>query len=328
MQIPVILNALRSGWDFGLDSTTQAVIGLLAGGLTILSTIYLVWRAFKNRLHIRRVEKPNDPDLEAALDLEDRYFGSNVGEDIDDARRWLRELRQEKKKKINKWDEYRIILKHKGSVIGTLYASYCLTAKLLFLSYIVIDRSSDLAKHCGRDRLIYAMLRFLRRDRHSWEGIVGEVEEKKRDERSGKIRNHAIEVMSNFQSSIEKFSKKAMNSVLCRLCIKYTQPYLQPEQIESGFDGSDDASDINQWLLYLSRVPSEIVAEEEILFIRKKRIMEILRFIYLDVYGDAHVENEGYRKYLSAGLKKYEEVLPELVQVTTDCRGRDMKQKW
>ena len=229
-----IFDALRKGWEYGLDLSTQAIIGLLAAGLTIAGTIYAVWRAFKGRLRIRRIEKPNDPDLEAALDLEHRHFGANVGEDIDDVRRWLRELREEKRKRINKWDEYRIILKHKGDVIATLYTSYCLKTKLLFLSYIAIDYASSVALHCGRDRLIHALLKLLSHDGYDWRGIVGEVEEKKPDRRTGRIRNHSVETMSNFQSSIEKFSTEATAPVLCRLCIKYMQPYLQPEQIDTG----------------------------------------------------------------------------------------------
>ena len=85
-------------------------------------------------------------------------------------------------------------------------------------------------------------------------------------------------------------------------------------------------SDINQWLLYLSRYPSEIIAKNNLLFIERQRIIEILNFIYLDVYGDAHEENEDYRKHLNDEVEKYKEILPELVQVTTDCRGRDIIQ--
>ena len=324
--MPKFLDILGKGWDYALES--QAVIGLVAGGLAIISTIYAVRIAFKNRLHIRRIEKPNDPDLEAALDLENREFGRNVGEEIDDVRRWLEELRREKKKKQKKWDEYRIILKHNGAVIGTIYASYCLTAKMLFLSYIVIDDKSPVALHCARSRLVKGLLKMLQRDGYEWEGIVGEAEEKKRDNRSGKIRNHASGVMSNFQSIIKDFSKIKNAPVLCRLGIKYVQPYQQPVQIVSGFDKVEDVSDTNQWLLYLSRDPSEIVAKEGLLFINRQRIMQILKFIYLDVYGDSHVNDKDYREHLRSEIEKYEEVLPEIVQVTTDCKGRDIKHYW
>lgn len=176
--------------------------------LTIAQITYQFVKVFKNRLHTRRIEEPTDLDLEAALLLEENEFGENVVEDIDDCRRWLSEQKNEKKLHKNKWDEYQIIVKHNMAVIATLYASYGIKAKLLFLSYIVIDHTSEAALHYGREKLICELLRCLRRDRHRWEGIVGEVEELKLDKKTDKAKMHAVQVMDNFQTQIKRLFKK------------------------------------------------------------------------------------------------------------------------
>jgi hypothetical protein len=81
-----------------------------------------------------------------------------------------------------------------------------------------------------------------------------------------------------------------------------------------------DKRRLKQWLLYMPRDPGSIKFANGVSYISKELTLDILRFIFLQLYADAHIGDAAYLAHLEQELDKYAKSLPENVEVTRNAR--------
>jgi hypothetical protein len=214
-----------------------------------------------------------------------------------------------------------LVAKDESVVVGYLYATYYKTSSYMFVNYLAIDDSSINARRMAACRLIQHLLNYARKHRYKWRAIIAEVEEFEKvsygNEQS--YEPHARKMMRVFQHAVRKIAKKCkVNTDLYRILCEYHQPALRPDEIDQ-YDRTD-SRDYKQWLLYIPMDESEVMSALGGKFLSKQAVLGIIKFIFLEVYLDAYATSQAYHGYLKRKAVELGESIPEMVEITADCR--------
>lgn len=291
-------------------ATIAIVIATILGGALSGPFVLEAWKKWYERLCVKRIVDPDDDDLQSICEMQGTQFSDDVADSYEDMRRWVAEALEDGQSDLI---DILLALKEGNLVSGYMYAQYYKSSQYLFVSYIAIDKSSIAAKKEGAQCLYSGLISLCLKHGYAWKAILAEVEESKK-----KRSNHGKTLMTNFSHAIRKLAPQfGADCRLYRLMVDYVQPILRPDEI---IEGRESSPEMTQWLLYIPRNTADvIVRQQDKTFIAKDTAADILKNIFLNVYGDAYKEPK-YRNYLASQLKRQIDCLAELVEVRADPR--------
>ena len=274
-----------------MELLIQVLVAVL-GGLIVYLIGYIVygwWTRWTRRICIRRITSPGDRNLEQMCELHDKSFPKkDVKDSCDNIIRWLEEMESVRRGGKSDFEEYLLVAEIGSDVVGYLLAQYY--PKYFFISYLAVGKEHNATnKKEAAEKLIKKLLKLARANHPGFRGLVAELEEDKAEEQ-----------MRRFRMLAKKVCFRAYE-----VCTPYKQPRLLP---------TTDLPPIPQSLLFFpgdNRDVGETLTKEEVL--------EMIRFIYLDVYGDSYKddpeEDEEYRGYLTGLYNEYKNTLSEYIPV-------------
>jgi hypothetical protein len=306
----------------GTEAFFRLIGAILSPFVTLKRVVSWARSIYLNRLNVRRITERDD-DFVAMCELHDRLFPHDVvGDNPTDIERWLEESRANVSNTA--LDDILLVSKFQNEVVGYIYAQYYKDSRYIFVSYLGIDDQVLEARQKAATLLLRELLKYARTSGYAWKGIVGEIEEYRRMNygRENGYELRARKLMYAFQRDIRKIATKfRMHAEVYRLYFKYLQPALRVEDIEDR--NALDERELKQWILYVPHDQNarEIAKSEDgTLYISRHLTLEILQFILLQTYADAHQGNSRYFVHLEQELDKYAKLLPENVEVTREWR--------
>jgi hypothetical protein len=248
-----------------------------------------------SKIRVKRINHENDPDLEKALDFycDADFIPANERDDRGEIVRWIREIRDETEQGIAALIDYFLIAKGKGNICGILYAHYYLKSKMLFISYLIASTKyserKDKIRGISSELLRYIKKRF-KKELKDCRGIVFE-----------------LRLDKHFESKSALFSGFAqqLEIPIRRIMINYVQPKV------SLWNGSG----IEEMAIYYGRI-GRIFDRE---YLPRGEVIEILDFLYDEIYGDqfSTIESKDrqYKDHLRELYNKTILQLPENVPI-------------
>jgi hypothetical protein len=317
------MGAKLTFWDKA-DKPLGAAVALLTIVGAIATLLYKIRKKFVARLTVERITRSDDRYLEEIWRIHQSKFTDAVADEYTDLQRWLDEAAEARKSGHQRFDEFLLYVKADKQVLGYLFAQYYIQRQLIFLSYIAVDKGALKARRPESEVVIKLFRELIKliEERGCWRAIVGEFESQK----IGRFCSHAQTLMVAFQRSLRKlrqsFDPKAD---LFHICMNYRQPVLRPDEIDTAvIDGSYD-----QWLVLLPRHPAQMIRTDENgkSFIDRAAALDILRFVYFEVYLDAFKNDKTYSKYLDAEFAKAAQSLPAQIEVKYNWRAHEENER-
>jgi hypothetical protein len=257
---------------------------------------------------IKRIEDPEDPDFRDALALHDRATSwgtvpGNAWDAPEDIARWFKEVHLETKDGRSKLADYFLVAKVSGRVGALLYGQYYPDVRLMFISYMVVDRDFRDARQA---QFTAALVEYLATDLQgtlaTCEGVVFELEYgSETDERQKSLCRARYR---RFRGLAE-----AKNIVVREIVIPYMQPKLSLWE-----DGREEE---RLHLMYARIRPSTFSHGTRT--IPRSEAEKVLRFVYKEIYGD-HFDtipdwDTEYRAYVNSLYERAVSGLPDEVPV-------------
>jgi hypothetical protein len=284
-----------------INSLLVGIITTILGGLIVAFLAFLASQAYKNRIHVRRISKPNDKDFNQLMHIYEQLLPANERSSPEDIIRWLNEYDIKRKDPNHTLEEYWLVGKIEGIVVSFLFFQYYTDTKLLFLSYYGVDKNAQEKHHLATGAMLEYFQKRIRKQLSQCERIVYETEcPASEDSRETKRRKKA---------RIELFKAYAKNLgfTAYQIDIDFIAPRLDIEK-DTFFDEEH---------LALSYIP--FITSPRLHSIKKQEIIKILYFVYCQVYGDSYTEDEEkdkrYRAYVASVLEYYEATLPEEIKL-------------
>src|SRR2546423_1530864 len=106
----------------------------ILSGLIVALLVYLASQAYKKRIHVRRITKPNDKDFNQLMHIYEQLLPANERSSPEDIMRWLKEYNIKRKDPNHTLEEYWLIGKIEGMVVSLLFFQYYTDTKLLFIT--------------------------------------------------------------------------------------------------------------------------------------------------------------------------------------------------
>lgn len=280
-----------------MEALTAVFVGIIAavgGGIGLH-----VWqRYFLERISVKRITKPTDTHVQGLLDL----YKSNFLKNDDDTNYSLSEVAEFMN---DKFEERRhvegenivLVAILKSEVVGFLFCHFYPERRKAIISYFAIDKRSNEARLKAADRLLLKLKKVLIKGNecdalfYESEGsdpVISKHERRERDARRVlfklKAKAHGLKALE-FQFQYE--------------CARVSL--------------SDDLHE-RPFSLFCIGIREQIPVN-----LPKKQLLEYLRFIHLDCYGDVYLEDdprfEKHQAYLRTRLEHYEKNLPDTIPV-------------
>jgi hypothetical protein len=256
---------------------------------------------FLSPIVVRRVIRPNDPDLHSALELYEKRLDGDLRFESADIVRWLADDRNTRGDRARPHD-YFVVAKYRHKVKAFALFHYYPLRKTVFLAYMVVDGACQgLGLNDLSQSLVAWIANFISRDRllRDCQGLLFEVEDPRKALKAKQLHNIArIQRFCTLAAS-QKFSLRA-----------FEIDYLQP-----AFHVPEPGGSPEQPLLLLSarlKQPGQSMTLES-------ELIQILDFIYLDLYpegfSDIQEENESYKAYCRNLHDRVIQNLPSKIQI-------------
>ena len=248
------------------------------------------------RLHVRRVLRPDDDDLNAAHQVYEREIdNAHERDSYADIQRWLAEAEEARriatKKEPLVLDEYLLVGKLGHKVCAFFYGQYYCKQRMFLVGYLAKDTEAPESRREPSLEIAKDIVRRLKRDHPRCAGVVFELAlEPEKDPR--------IRTLKERRFAVDGIT--AARVVFKRLDIAYQQPKL------SLWDSS--LTEQRQHLVY-GRMSGPPLASH----IEKEEAARILDVVYNCWYGDYYMDDPSrdaeYRKYVG---KLYEDTVASL----------------
>jgi hypothetical protein len=284
-----------------ISSLFVGIITTILGGLIVAFLAYLASQFYKNRIHVRRITKPNDKDFNQLMHIYEQLIPDNERSSPEDIVRWLSEYNIERKDPNHTLEDYWLVGKIEGVVVSFLYFHYYTDTRLLFISYYGVDKNAQEEHHLATGAMLEFFQKRIRKILSQCEGIVYETEcPAPEDSKEAKRRKKArIELFKAYARKLE--------TTAYQIDIDYVAPRLDTDK-NTFFDEEH---------LALSYIPFK--TPSILNSIKKQEVLKILYFVYCQVYGDSYTDDEekdkDYRSYVASVLEFYEATLPEEIKL-------------
>ena len=232
---------------------------------------------------VRRIRRPDDPDLASALDLYSKRIDGDFRFEAADIVRWIEDDFRRREKTADDPRDYFLAAKFHQKVKAFVLLHYYPRRKIAFLAYMVVDRNSA---GLGLDelsiRLVEKISSLLSHDRlmRNCEMIVFEVEDPRKSPKPKQLHNIARIQRFCTLAATQSFTLRA-----------FDVPYLQPVL------GLPDGAKSEEPLLLISARRRTKKERPNV----DSELREILDFIYFDLYpegfSDLPEEQAAFIKY-------------------------------
>jgi hypothetical protein len=281
---------------------TSILDNILGGVFASLLTSIILWigyRMFQNRLYTKRIIKPNDQDVEKLIEVYEAVLPSNYRSPATDIVRWLEEYQENRKDPNHTLEEYWLVGKVNGRVVSFLFFQYYVDSKFLFISYLGVDKRELREGKLASKTVLAEFCKRLEKELRECRGIVYETAAPKPGDSPEEKREKLA------RNKLFKCYAKQLGFHAYEIEINYVAPKIS---IETNAFFEEER-------LALSYIPLKAVPREHTL--PKDEVMDVLHFVYVQVYGDSYKDDEEkdkqYRSYLIELLNKERDLLPEKV---------------
>lgn len=277
---------------------TTNIIALIVGiASTVIGAFLYDFFRSKTRVKVKLVKKSNDRDLEEFVDVYNKLIGENIRIDPTEIIRWVDEDRALRKLKTHSYLHYLFLGKLGGNVVSFLKTMYHKDTHYMFIAYYGIDTSVDRARRLAAPAMMESLAKLIKTELKNCKAVICEVEpldpnqsETENTQRKARIR-------------LFKETARRMNFAMYEIGVDYWQP-----QMEIPEDGSFSGE---RSLLLYAPLDDSIRHNKKI---SKEKMLDILRFIYLQIYRPTFRHDPekdiSYQVYLNTILQYYEENLP------------------
>lgn len=278
-----------------METFTAALVGIIVavgGGIGL----HIWQRYFLERISIKPIKKSTDKHVQGLLDLYETHF-LQEDDDTNYSLEEIVELLNAEPEAKHHVDVKNIILVAvlKGEVVGFLLCHFYPERRKAIISYFAIDKKNRKACIEAADRLLLELKKILlKRNKckvvfYESEGSEATISKHERREREARRALFRIKARAHGLKALEfKFQYQCARVSL-----------------------SDDVHE-RPFSLFCIGVQEQIPPN-----LPKKQLLEYLRFIHLDCYGDLYPEDdprfEEHQAYLRERLLHYEKTLPDTV---------------
>jgi hypothetical protein len=266
----------------------------------ILATVGTIVAAYvweirlRDRLIVRRITKQDDDDIEGLLEIYTRLFpddGTNYStEDILDL---VVGPPAFESVRLVACDNILLVARVRRSVVGFVFCHFYPTARKAIISYLAIDSGNSEAKACGAARMLQRLRRILSDPDHLCEFLFFDLQgiESTTPQEEAKTRKA--------RPVLFRRTARRMNLQTYDLQFAYQCPKVSLEE------------EAREHPCTLVVVPLNGTLPDVLL---RSQVLEFLRFIHLDCYGDLYPKADPrcaeYQSYLRSQLRHYESTLP------------------
>jgi hypothetical protein len=293
------MGVVRDAYDVALEilRSLKNIINTIRRVPAVDDFFDRIEKRFLNPVVVQRVTDPRSRDLLSALELYERRIPDEQRFESADIIRWLREDRQQRRTRYGPRD-YVLIAKFRKKVCGFSLFHFYHTRSLIFFAYLVAAKGPGTPAGIS-ESLIASITKLLRKKPlRQCKGLILELEDPRRGGTSD--RNHSL-------ARIRLFSKLAEMYGFTLRAVDI--PYLQPSLTHSAEDGQAQ-------LLLMCAYPVDGAASG---IMRKAELINLLEFIYLELYPDGYSadveESEQYRVTCKAALERLTAQLPDTVKM-------------
>lgn len=283
--------------DKGTEIAITAIIATLGA---IIATIIakLLWKKYvDDNITIKRIINSNDKDIKRLIELYLQLFSDEStnysGQDIITM---IEQQNHDPKLKHIKADDFLLIAKWKGDVVGFLFCHYYKTRKKAIVSYYGIDKANIQARVSGTNELLKTLRSCLNNGKNDCDYLFFDVEDE------SAVRTKAEKRERRARKIVLKQTTKEFGLTAYELKFNYRTPKINV---------TDETKETKLSLMVIPLLsPIENPLPHSI-------VGEFLDFIYLDCYGDLYeitdFRYENYRKHLLEKLDKLKKGVPEKV---------------
>lgn len=278
-----------------METLTAVLVGIIVavgGGIGL----HFWQRYFLERISVKRIKKPTDKHAQGLLDLYEAHFL----QDDDDTNYSLSEVielindKPEAKHHVDV-ENIALVAVLKNEIVGFLFCHFYPERRKAIISYFAIDKKNNEARIKAADQLLLKLKKILiegnKCDALFYETEISEPTISKHERREREARR------ALFRLKAKAHGLKALEFKFQYECARVSL--------------SDDVHE-RPFSLFCIGVQEQIPIN-----LPKKQLLEYLRFIHLDCYGDLYPEDdprfEEHQEYLRKRLEHYEKTLPEIV---------------
>lgn len=256
-------------------------------------------RMVENQFYTKRITSSDDEDVYKLINLYEMVMPDNYRSPATDIIRWLDEYQENKKNPDHTLEEYWLIGKFNNQVVSFFFFQYYLDSKFLFISYLGIDEHALHKNGLAAKTVLAEFQERLQHELQECRGIVYEIATPvPNDTNKEKINKWA-------RKKLFKMYAKKLGFAAYELGLEYVAPKIS----------TDPDASFEEERLALSYIPLKKFPIDASM--PKDEVIEILLFVYLQVYGDSYNDDptmsQTYKSYLSSLLDDYIAKLPERV---------------
>jgi hypothetical protein len=174
----------------------QTILSLLGGSGLLGGGTYLLNR-YRNRIKVKLVSKINDPDLDDFIELYEDVLDENIRITPEEIKRFVGKHEPECNSTLC---DFLFFCKRDDSLLGFLKTIYCHQTKILFIAYLGIDKTSDIARKHATNSMLSYLAKFIKKKLKDCEVVFFEVEQPKENAKKSK----AIARLRLFRSAAER----------------------------------------------------------------------------------------------------------------------------
>jgi len=298
------MSTAQSGQNLSNGLLSPELIIAVIGGIisTVIGTLFVDWIKSRTTVKVKLLTKSTDKDVEGFVELYDKLIDENQRIDPAEIISWIDEDRVLRKLETHNYLHYLFVGKLSGSVVSFLKTMYCKDTQYMFIAYYGIDTSVERARRLAAPAMMKSLANLIKKDLKDCKAVIAEVEppNMKIDERENTERRARIRLF--------KETANRLSYPMYEIGIKYLQPQMEI---------ADDEKYLEEESILLYAPVSDPKPYNK--KIPKEKVLDILRFIYLQIYRPTFrhdPENDfSYQRYLNTLLQHYETTLPDTVSL-------------
>lgn len=283
-----------------MEIVITAILSLIGAVIATIVATYLYDTKIRDRIYVKRVLDMDDVDIPRLLELYvDLFPEESCNYSSDDIVEMIEHQSHGPEFGEVTAEDFILVAKYKGDVIGFLFCHYYPERKKAIISYYGIDKSVLEARRKAAHALLKSLKKHLSSKGRVCDYIFFDVDPPETALNDGeKVRRRA-------RISVLKQSARAFQVKAYFINFEYMSPKITMADVTK-------ETPLNLMVVPMSGRISNPISKENLL--------EFLRFIYMDCYGDYYEVTDpkykSFRSHLFAMLRKYKKTLPTEVSIS------------
>lgn len=281
----------------------EIVITAILGVVATVFAAFIWEKCLRDRVSIKRIKTTKDREIEPLIILYEQLFPDDgVNYSGEELLELIGHQNHSKDVSPNTSEDFMLVAKCRGDVIGFLFCHYYPERAKAIISYFAIDKSIKEARTVAARTLLKSINTQLTRNGRQCNFLFFDVE-RPANNLPRKIRAERKSRITLFKHSAATFQKKAY-------CIDFD--YKSPRITMS--PGTREVA------LTLMVIPLAENKQKALKTIPKEQLLEFIHFIYFDCYGDIYELGDPrltkHQEHMTRKLSRYEKSLPPNIALT------------